>query len=474
MRNRALLALGAAVLLVFWQVAIALKAGVLYGDFHAFYCAGNAVLHGLNPYTASALHACESAPVPRGFSFAPASVVVPAPLPGYALALFAPFAVLPYPVACVTWFIVILASIWLSARALAILLEQPAHLMLWALMIGFAVSSIPTGEIGAPLIAALLWMAVGLRRGAWAPAAVAGGIAMLVPHVGLPAMAAAFLLVPQMRKPVAIVAIALAGLDFLAGGFHTALSYFTDVLPAHARSEIGSSMQYGMTWILQGAGLPERAAIAGGEISYVVMIVLGIAAAAALARRRDDAAYVALIPPAFAVAGGTFIHYTQIMIAIPAVLLLFRQSASQIRVLFASAFLLLVFPWLWLLGEPELVVLFAAAGALIAALMLGWSPQFAVRTALGITVLSGIIVAAGFYFGPAYAPHTAAHVSSTLAQGSWQQFVQSHWSSTGAAWWIAKAPTWIGLLLLACGCAYVLAKENFVAPVAIEEMPVAP
>lgn len=456
MRNRPLLAAGAALLLVFWQVAIAWKAGVLYGDFHAFYCAGHAVLQGANPYTAAALHPCESAHVPSGFSFAPADVVVPAPLPGYALLVFAPFAVLPYTAACIAWLIVILACIVLSARALSIVLERPIDLMLWTLIIGFAVTSIPTGEIGAPLIASLLWMAVFLRREAWALAAVAGGVAMLVPHVGLPAVLAAFLLIPRMRLPVIITGVVLAALDVLCSGPSTAFSYFTQVLPAHARAEIDSSMQYGMTWILHGAGLPEHAALAGGEVSYAIMMLLGIAAAYALRRHGADLAFVALVPPSFAVAGGTFIHYTQIMIAIPTVLLLLARTSA--RTLFAVAFLLLVFPWVWLLGEPALVLVYAAAAGFLATSLLGWSPSVALRTALGVVLVSGVVIAVGNYFGPAYVSHFAAHVSSALAQGSWQRFVQSHWSSTGIAWWVAKAPTWAGLVLLALGCAYAVSS----------------
>lgn len=456
-----LLAAVAALLLVAWQLSIALKAGVVYGDFHAFYCAGHAVLQGANPYTSAALHPCESTPQSFGLSYAPAGVVVPAPLPGYALMVFAPFAALPYVAACLAWFALTLSFIALSAGALSILLNRPAGIMLWTLAAGFAVTSVSTGELGALLMAALLCMAVALRRGAWTFAAIAGAVSMLVPHVGLPAMLAVFLFFPAARVPAVIAAAVLAALDVLCGGFHTALSYFVDVLSAHARSEIGSSMQYGMTWVLHGLHFPDPVAMTGGAISYAVMAALGIVAARALIAKTGDAAYAALIPPAFAVAGGTFIHYTQIMIAIPASLLLFEQSGPRARPVFAASFLLVAIPWLWLLGEPSLLLLYAALGGTLALLVLGCSPTVALRVALGAMFVGGIVLLAGNYFGPAYASHTAAlAVPPGLAQSSWSRFVHSHWSSTGIAWWIAKAPTWIGLLLLALGCAYLLTKER--------------
>jgi TRAP-type mannitol/chloroaromatic compound transport system permease small subunit len=59
-----------------------------------------------------------------------------------------------------------------------------------------------------------------------------------------------------------------------------------------------------------------------------------------------------------------------------------------------------------------------------------------------------------------------------LAQASWAQFVSASRSSGGIVWWIAKAPTWIGLALLAIGCVRAVVKEDLVAPVTVEHAPV--
>jgi hypothetical protein len=474
-RKRTLAALAAALLLIAWQLHEGSSAHALFGDFRAFYCAAAASAHGANPYTAAALYACERSPMPLGLYHTTQGVAVPAPLPGYALLAFVPVAVLPYLAACVVWLLILLATVFLSARALALLLDRPFDTMLWTLAVGFAVISLPFGELGSVIVAAVLWMAVALRRGAWGWAALAGGVAMILPHVALPALLGVFLFLPRMRWPIAIMACALTALDAACGGPAVAVSYLRDVLPAHARSEIGSTAQYGMTWILHGLRAGDRAAIAGGEISYAVMTLLGLLAAGALFKRHGDRAYPALIPPAFAVLGGTFMHYTQIMIAIPAALLLYQRSTGRSRALFACAFLLLLFPWAWVLGQPQLLVLYVIVSAVLATAVLHWSSSAALRVALGSALLCGIMLIAAYHFGPGLDTHVhAVRTHGVLAQASWEQFVRSQRASTGIVWWIAKAPTWIGLAVLALGCGYVLAKKDFIAPVAVEQVPVAP
>lgn len=391
--------------------------------------------------------------MPLGLYQATAGVAVPAPLPGYALLAFVPLGVLPYLVACALWLLVMVAAVFASARALAILLDRPADLALWTLATGFAVISIPFGELGSPIIAAVLWMAVAVRRRAWTWAALTAGIAMILPHVALPAVLGVLLFVPQMRMRIALLAAVLVGLDALCGGPATALSYVRDVLPAHAHSEIGSTAQYGMTWILHGLGLSDGAAIAGGELSYVLMTLLGLWAARVLIMQRGDDAYAVLIPPAFAVFGGTFMHYTQIMIAIPAALLLFEASSGRPRAAFAAAFLLLAFPWAWALGQPALVFVYAIVSGVLAAVILQTNGSTALRIALAAALLTGVILFAGYCFGPGLSTHVhGITAGGTLAQSSWEQFVRSQRASTGPAWWIAKAPTWAGLIIFALAC----------------------
>jgi hypothetical protein len=210
-------------------------------------------------------------------------------------------------------------------------------------------------------------------------------------------------------------------------------------------------------------------------MSYAVMTLLGLIAAHAFVKRTGDAAHAVLVPPAFAVLGGTFMHYTQIMIAIPAALLLYEQSSERTRPVFGASLLLLAFPWAWSLGQPVLIVVYAAVSFGIAASVLRWSSTAALRVALTSALLTGVILIVGYRFGPGLSTHVHGITShGGLAQSSWEAFVRSQRASTGIAWWVAKAPTWIGLVILALGCAYVLTKKDLVPPVTVEQVPVAP
>ena len=460
MRKQALLALAAAVLLILWQFHEGAKAHVLFGDFRAFYCGAAAVLHGANPYAASSLHACESAQMPLGLYRVPPGLTVPAPLPGYALLALVPFALLPYPAACALWLLVVLGAVFAGVRALASLLNRPASAAAWALVPGFAIAVIPFGELAAIAIAALLHLALALRRKAWGTAAIAAAVAMVLPQLGLPAMLALFAFVPAMRVRIVAAALALAALD-LAGSSGAAIAYVFTVLPAHARAEIPSSVQYGATWMLHAAHATDTTALAGGTASYVVMLALGIAASWAMCTRLRDLACFALLPPAFAAFGGSFVHYAQIMAAIPCALLLASRASGYRKLVFDAAVLLLVVPWLWVLSQPLLIPAFAAVCAACAITLLDWDPHHALRAALAGVVLSGGIVIAGVHFGAgSTTPFAPAHAMGGLAQDAWARYLRAQHAGSGPAWWIAKLPTWIGLLLLPLGCAAMLSTRT--------------
>lgn len=475
-RSRAAAAAVAALLLLAWQLHLASRVGSLFGDFRAFACAGAAVANGANPYAADALYACERAPMPLHLYHALAGVAVPAPLPGYALAIFVPFGILPYVVACVLWIAVLLASAILCVLGLQRLLNRTFDAATCIVAVSFCVIVIPFGELGSLVMAALIGMALALRARAWSWAAAAGACAMILPHVAAPALLAAFILLPPMRVRVLAALLVLLVLDLAAGGVHTALAYVTTVLPAHAHSEIGSTAQYGLTWILHGAGAGDAAAVAGGEVSYAVMAVLGIVVAWQYYRRSNEVAYVALLPAAFAVIGGTFVHLTQIIIAIVPAILLWDRASARVRPVFAAAALLLMFPWAWVLGQPPLMIVFALFAGYAASSVFAQTPTVSLRIAFGAVVICALILASGFTFGagvPAHV-HGVSTLQQGLAQNAWGDYIRSQRSSSGPAWWIAKAPTWLGLLLLALGSGFVLAKEDFIPAVAVEQVPVTP
>jgi hypothetical protein len=446
-----LASLAAAALLLLWQLHVYANEAEVFFDFHAFYCASRAAVHGQNPYLISAIHLCEYARAPLGLYHVPKTLTVPAPLPAYALAMFVPIALLPYPAAAVLWIGALVAATFVCGWALGSLLNRPTHTAVWAFLPGFLLMAIPYGEVVPIVIAALLCMALALRRERWSVAAFCGAVALIEPHIGLPALAGVFVAMRPMRGRLIAAAVALGLLDLLFGGPGTALRYFTEVLPAHAQSEIGNAYQYSMTWALDALRFSDRAALLGGEISYIVMCALGIFAGFVLTVRHRDRAFAVLMPPAFAVLGGAFVHYTQIMVAIPAALLAYEYADRRMRVFAGAVALLLVIPWPQCLTQRPSIALFVAVVALLAVTVLRWSTREGVWAALAVVAIWAAIIVTSAHYGPQ--PSGIAHpvAPRDLAESSWEMDVRLHLASIGVLWWIVKTPTWLGLIALSFG-----------------------
>jgi hypothetical protein len=99
--------------------------------------------------------------------------------------------------------------------------------------------------------------------------------------------------------------------------------------------------------------------------------------------------------------------------------------------------------------------------------------QIGLRAGLVCATVAAVILLAGAHFGTGVSHEFAAgRVDPALAQASWSSYVRSHWTGSGAIWWLAKAPTWIGLALLTIGCANAVAKKDLVFGVPIEHAPI--
>lgn len=394
--------------------------------------------------------------MPLGLFHAAPHVTVPAPFPGYALAFFALFAALPYIAACALWLALLLASSAGSCVALARLTGTQISAGVAVLAIPLAVIVLPYGELSSIELCALLWLAVAIRARRWTWASVWAAVAAIVPHVGIPALIGIFVWEARMRWRIAAIAVAFGLLDVFAGGAQAAIAYVTNVLPAHTLSEIAGVNQYGLTWALYASGVSGTVAVRAGEVSFAAMLLAGVIAAGALVRRSGDNAYAALIPPAFAVFGGSFMHYTEIIVALGAATLLCVRVTDRRRGLFAAALLLLALPWLSILGQPQIIAAFPLAGAAIAWMVCGFDARIALRFALGTLAICGVILICANHYGPALHAPGALTLDDSLAQASWAKFVGAVRSSAGAVWWIAKAPTWLGLALLTTACGYAL------------------
>ena len=311
-------------------------------DVRAFYCAGAVANAGADPYLAGPLRACQHA-VSRQYD-STSNVVIPAPAPGYTIALFRALAQLPFGAASWLWALVLLAATAVTVYALRGLSGFSWSVVIAAVAIGDCWVSLVTGQMVPVIVAGIALCALLLERKQPAWAAVAAAATMLEPHVGLAACLGIFVLVPRTRVALLGCAAALAFLSVAATGVAGNVEYFARALPAQVAAEVAAQEQYSVTYLLHRLGMPDGAAIAVGQAWYPVAVVAGIAAARRLVAGGLGVSLVALLPAAAAVIGGPYVHLHQIAAAMPAALVLAARVPER-RVLFAWAVVLLAIPW---------------------------------------------------------------------------------------------------------------------------------
>jgi hypothetical protein len=349
-----LLALACALLLPFGIVSMGafLRPGVAGpvsnpADFRAFACGARVMAEGGDPYRTEPLRTCEQGAA-RAFGLAMFDgLVLPAPLPPYALLAFEPLGLLPFPAASLVWLALSLAAIAFSSVALARLGALPLPAAAAAMLGAAAYVSLPLGQV-VPLVVALLsGAALAARAGRFALAGVLCALATVEPHVGLPACAALALGESRARRTLAVCALVALVASVALAGPSLWFEYVRDVLPAHARSQVDQfGVQYSLTALLFALGANGTTALAAGSISYVAMAVSGIALAGLLAKRYGDEAFLVLLPPAFALVLGAFVHLAQMAVALPAVGLVIAHARTPVqrRLAYAALFALAI-PW---------------------------------------------------------------------------------------------------------------------------------
>lgn len=332
-----------------------------FTDFNAFYCGGDAIRAGADPYRAEPLGACERRPKPAVFHAGVRRLTLPAPLPPYALSPFVPLAMLPYGTAAGAWVLLLLAALALTIEAMhrASALPRAALFAVFAPIEGY--SSLFLGETAPLVIASIALATMFVERGKHRQAALALAPALIAPHVGLPAALALFVCLPRTRPLLAALAAVLAALSLACVGLGTTLEYLRDVVPAHALSEAASTQQLSLTGLLHIFGVPISLALNLGSASSLAALFVSLALARKLAARNRDDGLIVALPSALALAGGVFIHVTQMPAALPAALLLFTRSCGFARRLVGCAIIVLALPW----DQPFLGLIFIplAAGA---------------------------------------------------------------------------------------------------------------
>lgn len=266
---------------------------------------------------------------------------------------------------------------------------------------------------------------------------------MIEPHVALPVCVALFIGVPRSR-----IALGLVGIGFLmlslAFGIERNLEYIQHVLPAHEISDVADVGQYSATVLAHVAGFSDSAASRIGTFWYALVATVGIAVALALRVRTGSQAVVALIPMAFAVFGGPYIHWQQVVGAIPAALLLFSLSSNRSAVV-AAAVVALAIPWLYVVAWSPLIPGATAIAASLIWELLG--PSILVQG--GVT--AAILIALTFTslrlpHDASRAPFVALVKPQDWADLSWGAYVRNRIPIGTGAFFLLHFPTWGGLL----------------------------
>jgi len=314
-------------------------------DFLAFDGAAHAAAHGADPYLAEPLRSYERAELAESHIKMVPNLVVPAPLPPYELALFAPLAFVPFRIASAAWLALALLAVAVTIVLLRRTTGAPLLAIAPALLLADAFSSVSVGQIVPLMLCALCAAGAALAAGRPRTAALAALATACEPHVGLAVCAGLFVWEPRARRTLAVGAAALAVLSLCSGGIARNLEYLTVVLPAQARGEgLEFGGQYSVSALLAAYGVQASLALALGSVAYLAAAGAGVAFGGSLARALRSPAAIVFLPAALAVVGGTYVHIHQIAFALPVVLLAFAR-APQLRLATLAALLLLTVPW---------------------------------------------------------------------------------------------------------------------------------
>jgi hypothetical protein len=409
-------------------------------DFADFYCAGAALDRGADPYRYEPLHRCEHAVSTNPVFRADPLRVVPAPLPPYDFPPFMLAARLSFTQARALDAVAIVAAILLAVWALT-LVAVPFDVAALALVLPAGYVLLNAGQVVPFALLALIFCGVALARGRHGLAGMLAALTAIEPHLGLPVGLAVMLYVPRARVGLLTTAAALVGIGVLLVGAPGFVEFLTRVLPAQAASEAGYVYQYSLTYVLATFGVPAAVALFSGELSYVLMLALGITLGGRLARSIARPELLAYIPAACSVVAGPYVHMVDLAFAIPAALILTVSLRGNARVLAIVALCLLTVPWIqvWIIKK-----LFLAALVVVGALLL----RLRAPALSGAGVFVGIAAAIYLLELTPPPPLTATTFGdfspSDLAQRAWTAYVEQ--LNAGSVFWVVvKVPTWLGL-----------------------------
>jgi len=367
-RRPAVVAAACAVLLVAF-IALGLRQPRGIGPLHnptdlvAFYCGSRAAMAGADPYRSEPLRSCERAAFAEsGIPLVP-GLVVPAPLPGWDFALFAPLGLLPFRLACAVWLLVLAGAIATTALLLVRLTGLRPAAVIYALAGADAWASISLGQMVPLVLLAIVGCAYALRLGRERFAAAAACATLVEPHLGLPVLLALAVFVPRTRAVLVLGGAIAATLALATIGSERCIEYVRFVLPAQARGEgLEFHRQYGLSALLHVAGVGEAWALRAGSLSYLAMLALGLALGRHAQRVTGDRALLIVVPAAVALIGGAYVHIAQIAVALPLALVLVARLSGTARRYAIAATICLAIPWQTIFSDPLIAELFPPRG----------------------------------------------------------------------------------------------------------------
>ncbi|HWT05717.1 MAG TPA: glycosyltransferase 87 family protein, partial [Xanthomonadales bacterium] len=298
------------------------------GDFPAFFCGGAVARERVDPYRAVPLEACE-----RARTVAPGTVplpdgIAPAPVPGYALALFVPLSLLPFPAAAAVWYALLIAAVIVAVELLRALTALPRAAIAAAVLGTDVVSSVTYGQLAPLATLGVAAAALALSRDRPRRAALACALVLLQPQVAIAPVASLLLWLPRARVVVAGVGAVLAVISLAAIGLAANAEYARSVVSAQALAEAPFDIQLSLTWLLVFFGTGESAALHVAWLEYGAMLVTGVLLGGLLANRLNLREALVVVPAAMAVLGGTYLHVFQLAAALPCALVLAARAPA--------------------------------------------------------------------------------------------------------------------------------------------------
>ncbi len=313
-------------------------------DFTAFYCGGTVVRERLDPYRAAPLETCERARTVAPGSVALPAGLVPAPVPGYVLALFVPLSLLPFAAAAIVWYALLIAAVVATVEVLRALTALPRAAIVAAVLGTDVVASVTYGQLMPLAALGIAAAALALARGRPRIAAVACAVALLQPQVALAPAASLLLWVPRARIVVAGGCALLGLISLGAIGLAANVEFARSVIGTQALAEAPFDIQFSLTWLLVFFGSGESAALHVASVEYVALVVAGVLLGRLLAIRLKLPEALVVVPAATALLGGTYLHVFQLVAALPCALVLAaRVRAARVPAWIAVA--LLAVPW---------------------------------------------------------------------------------------------------------------------------------